>query len=46
MKCIYNVDGFCVNDQCPYRADFCPVEEDDSICKYREEKLNETENHS
>ena len=36
MKCTYNIDGFCTNGQCPYRA--CPVEEDDSICKFREEQ--------
>lgn len=38
MKCIYNIDGICTNAECPYRADYCPVYEDDSICKYREEK--------
>ncbi len=37
MKCAYNIDGNCVNLDCPYRADYCPVYEDDSICKYRKE---------
>jgi hypothetical protein len=42
MSCKYCKDEFCVNDKCPYRADYCPVVQDDSICKYREEP-DETE---
>lgn len=37
MKCKYNIDDICVNADCPYRADYCPVYEDDSICKFRED---------
>lgn len=36
MSCIHNIDGVCVNGDCPYRADYCPVEQDDSICRYRQ----------
>jgi transcriptional regulator with XRE-family HTH domain len=34
--CKYNLNDICVNSHCPFRADYCPVYEDDSICKYRE----------
>ena len=34
MECIYNVDEFCTNDQCPMRADYCPVPDVEGVCKY------------
>ena len=33
--CNYNMDGICVNSDCPYRADACPVGEFDDVCKYK-----------
>ena len=33
--CKWYKDEFCVNADCPYVADFCPVVQDDSICKFR-----------
>lgn len=33
--CKYNYDEVCVNVDCPYLGDFCPVAQDDSICKFR-----------
>lgn len=36
--CKYNIDEICVNADCPYRADYCPCYEDDSICKFRADK--------
>lgn len=33
--CKWYKDEFCVNADCPYVADFCPVAQDDSICKFR-----------
>lgn len=38
--CKWCKDEFCTNDKCPYCADYCPVAQDDKICKYRE--LNAT----
>lgn len=38
MSCKYLSDEFqeiCTNIDCPYCTDFCPVTQDDSICKYR-----------
>lgn len=34
--CKWYKDEFCTNDRCPYCADYCPVAQDDKICKYRE----------
>lgn len=34
--CRYNKDEFCVNDQCPMRADYCPVAQNPGVCKYEE----------
>ena len=34
--CKYYYDEFCVNDKCPYCADYCPVTEYPEICKYAE----------
>ena len=36
MECIYNKDEFCTNDQCPMRADYCPVPDIEGVCKYEE----------
>lgn len=41
MSCKYCKDEFCVNDKCPYVADYCPVVQNDSICKFR--KLTDKE---
>ena len=40
--CKYNRDDICVNADCPYVADYCPVFEDDSLCKFNvsEEEIN------
>lgn len=34
--CRYYLDEFCVNADCPYRADYCPVTEFPEICKHYE----------
>lgn len=36
MECIYNKDEFCTNDQCPMRGDYCPVPNDEGVCRYEE----------
>lgn len=36
MECIYNKDEFCTNDQCPMCGDYCPVPDDDGVCRYEE----------
>jgi hypothetical protein len=36
MECIYNVDEFCTNDQCPMCADYCPVPNDEGVCRFEE----------
>lgn len=41
MDCKYNHDEFCVNDECPMCADYCPVPNDPGVCKY-EEREDET----
>lgn len=33
--CKWYKDEFCVNADCPYVGDFCPVAQEDSICKFR-----------
>ena len=38
MECIYNKDEFCTNDQCPMCADYCPVPDNEGVCKYEERK--------
>lgn len=38
MDCIYNKDEFCTNDQCPMCADYCPVPDNEGVCKYEERK--------
>ena len=41
MECIYNVDEFCTNDQCPMCGDYCPVPDYEGVCKHesREEEF-------
>lgn len=34
MECAYEVDGFCVNDQCPQRGDCCPVPDMPGVCRH------------
>lgn len=34
--CKYYYDEFCVNDDCPYCADCCPVTEHPEVCKHAE----------
>ncbi len=37
--CKWYKDKFCTNDKCPYCADYCPVAQNDTICKYRESDI-------
>ena len=34
--CKWMYDEICVNDQCPMRADFCPVADIEGVCRYEE----------
>lgn len=34
MECEYEIDGFCVNDQCPQRGDCCPVPDVSGLCRH------------
>lgn len=34
--CKWCYDEFCTNDECPYRADYCPVTEYPEVCKFAE----------
>lgn len=36
--CKWYHEEFCCNADCPYVADYCPVTEDDSICKYNNDR--------
>ena len=36
LVCKYCKDEFCVNDQCPMRADYCPVPDTPGVCKHEE----------
>lgn len=38
MTCKHYQDEFCVNPDCPHRADYCPVGEFQEVCKYSEEE--------
>jgi hypothetical protein len=40
MSCRYCKDEFCVNDQCPLRADYCPVPDTPGVCRYEERVKN------
>ena len=35
-ECKYCVDEICVNADCPMRADYCPVPNDEGVCRYEE----------
>lgn len=35
-ECKYCHDEFCVNDQCPMCADYCPVVDYPGVCRYEE----------
>lgn len=36
-ECKYCVDEICVNADCPMRADYCPVPNDEEgVCRYEE----------
>lgn len=35
-ECKYCVDEICVNADCPKCADYCPVPDDEEICRYEE----------
>lgn len=37
--CKWYKDEFCTNDKCPYCTDYCPVAQNDTICKYRESDI-------
>ena len=36
MICKHYHEEFCTNDQCPMRADYCPVPDSHGVCKYEE----------
>ena len=35
-ECKWCKDEFCVNADCPMRADYCPVPNDEGVCRYEE----------
>ena len=35
-ECKWCVDEICVNADCPMRADYCPVPNDEGVCRYEE----------
>ena len=39
-ECKWCYDEFCTNDKCPMRADYCPVPNDEGVCRY-EERISE-----
>ena len=34
--CKYCQDEICVNDDCPMRADFCPVPDTEGVCRFED----------
>lgn len=44
--CKYYIDEICVNADCPYRADYCPVTEYPNICKYYADKRAEKDDYT
>lgn len=46
MKCKYYKEEFCVNADCPYRADYCPVTESEEICIHNSINENKIENET
>lgn len=37
-ECKYCLDEICVNDQCPMRADYCPVVDYPDVCRYEDRR--------
>lgn len=37
MKCEWNNGGVCVNPNCPMDDEYCPVPDNEDICKYEDE---------
>ena len=35
-ECKYCVDEICVNADCPMVADYCPVPNNEGVCRYEE----------
>lgn len=47
MECKYLSDSFseiCVNADCPYCCDFCPVTQEPQVCRYFEESKGDGQN--
>lgn len=42
LVCKWNKEEFCTNDECPMCADYCPVPNDEGICRY-EERISDKE---
>ena len=40
-ECKYCVDEICVNADCPVVADYCPVLNDEGVCRYEERTAKE-----
>ena len=38
MECTYCKDEFCTNDECPMCGDYCPVPDDEGVCRYEVRK--------
>ena len=36
MTCKYLYEEICTNDECPKRAEYCPVPDDADMCRYAE----------
>lgn len=41
-ECKWCKDEFCVNADCPMRADYCPVPDNEGVCRY-EERIDDKE---
>ena len=41
MECKFNHAEFCTNSKCPMCGDYCPIPDDEGICRYedRDEKV-------
>ena len=42
-ECKWCKDEFCVNADCPMRADYCPVPDIPDVCKWEEREVSENE---
>lgn len=38
--CKYCIDEICINEDCPMRADYCPVPNDPEVCRYEDRPEN------